>query len=265
MGGVNGQFTLFQPGGSSGGSAVPTFSYRSVTTTDSSSTSDYTLGLSGASFTETVYTAVGNSGKILVLCHQGTSISQFYTLATTGGQLIGGTSSNQYKLYTNGETLTIQSDGTNWIILSHNTNTAWTTYTPSIGSGFGTPTAVNGRYRRIGDTVEVMVNFTVGTASANPYSISLPSGISLDTGKLTISTNTVGSGAGPQLGNYAGNNSSCTGYVVAAAGTSTSLVYVGGNAASTTNNLIAATSTIVTTSSSAFSVHFVAPIAEFMP
>jgi hypothetical protein len=92
-----------------------TDAFRSVTATDSALTTDSTVAFSGASFTFTLFTAVGNKGKKLTLTHQGTTTTQVYTIATTGGQTIGGASGYVFK--TNGETIVIQSDGTNFILL----------------------------------------------------------------------------------------------------------------------------------------------------
>lgn len=105
--------------------AVAKQTVRSVTTTDTATTSDDVLLLSGASFTETLPTAVGNSGKILTLIHNGTSLTQIYTLQTSGVQTIGGVAGGSYVLYTNGETLRVVSDGSNWIILDHKAATDW--------------------------------------------------------------------------------------------------------------------------------------------
>lgn len=98
--------------------------YRSVTTTDSATTNDDILAFSGASFVETLPTAVGNTGKEFTLLHDGTSLTQVYTLNTTSGQTIGGIASGVYKLYTNGEKLVIFSDGSNWKIRNHYAKTA---------------------------------------------------------------------------------------------------------------------------------------------
>lgn len=95
---------------------------RSVTTTDSPTTSDDILLLSGSSFTVTLPTAVGSTGKILTFIHSGTSSSQVYTFNTTSSQTIGGAASGAVFLKLNGDQLKIMSNGTNWIILDQSTN-----------------------------------------------------------------------------------------------------------------------------------------------
>lgn len=91
--------------------------YRSVTSTDSVGANDETMKLSGASFTSTLPTASGVAGKRYKFVHGGTSISQVYTLATTSSQTIGGIAGGSYILCTNGESVSLESDGSNWIIV----------------------------------------------------------------------------------------------------------------------------------------------------
>jgi hypothetical protein len=154
-------------------SAVANLAVRSVTTTDSPTTADDVLLLSGASFTVTLFTAVGNTGKVLELVHDGTSLTQVYTLATTSGQTVGGVASGSYVLHTNGERLKIISDGSNWKILKRNTTTTRNDYTPTF-TGFGTASNVDVDWWRQGDFIYVRGIFTSGTATATEARISLP-------------------------------------------------------------------------------------------
>ncbi len=108
------------------------FAKRSVTTTDAPTNVDNFLYLSSGSFTVTLFDAIANPGKIIILEHQGISLTQVYTLATTSGQTIGGVASGNYVLQTLGETLTIISDGANWRILDHYTTTDWTSVANTI-------------------------------------------------------------------------------------------------------------------------------------
>lgn len=98
------------------------FNITSQSTTYAATINDYIIA-SGASFTITLPTAVGVSGKTIVIQHNGTNFSQVYTLATTSGQTIGGIASGSYALYTKGETLILISDNANWQIQDHKTNT----------------------------------------------------------------------------------------------------------------------------------------------
>lgn len=168
-----------------------TLFYRSVTTTDSpSNTTDRVLKLSGASFTVTLPTAVGVSGKVFVLIHAGTSLSQIYTLNTTSAQTIGGIASGSYVLYTNGETLEIISDGANWQILSHYAETPWTdngansVTATTTNPTKGTTTVDSFRWRRIGSEMEFKIEYrqtSAGTAGSGAYLWAIPSNMAIDT------------------------------------------------------------------------------------
>ncbi len=160
-------------------SVTTALSVRSVTTTDTATTADGVLLLSGASFSETLYTAVGNTGLVLELVHNGTSLTQVYTLLTTSGQTIGGIASGSYALYTNGERLKVVSDGANWQILNHVAQTAWAdsgaiafTSTGSyVFTWTGSQSVVIGdTYLDISSnlfTVSATTNTTTGTFSGN--------------------------------------------------------------------------------------------------
>jgi hypothetical protein len=54
--------------------------------------------------------------------------------------------------------------------------TEWQSYTP-VFEGFGSPTAVNFSYRRIGDSIEIIGRLTSGTPSAVSITVSLPNGM----------------------------------------------------------------------------------------
>jgi hypothetical protein len=62
--------------------------------------------------------------------------------------------------------------------------TDWQSYTPTF-QGFGTPTNVEMRWRRIGDSVEIYGRFTAGTTTAVEARIGLPSGLTASTTKVS--------------------------------------------------------------------------------
>lgn len=160
-------------------------SFRAATTTDSITTADDTVSYSGASFTATLPTAVGNSGKRFTIIHAGTSLTQVYTLNTTSGQTIGGVASGSYKLITNGEALTIESDGSNWAIVEHKTQTSWTdggtiTITAETSNPTkGTLDIDKFWWRRVGSDIYLKYQYTqtaLGSAAAGTgnYIFALP-------------------------------------------------------------------------------------------
>lgn len=209
---------------SSGSAGTVAYNVTAQSTTYSAVINDYVVA-SGASFTITLPTAVGQSGKSIVIQHNGTSLSQLYTLNTTSSQTIGGIASGSYILYTNGETLNLISDGSNWQILEHRVSSGWTTYTPTF-TGYGTPASVGFTYRRMGDTLEVSGYYTTGTNTGVTVSITLPTGINIDTAKFTKGATTAN--PGQTVGNWVINTAQSSGHVVINTGTSTSLIYLGG-------------------------------------
>ncbi len=164
---------------------APKATYRSVTTTDSVLTTDETMKLSGSSFTSTLPTAVGVTGKRYKYIHAGTSLTQIYTLATTSSQTIGGVASGSYILYTAGETLELVSDGSNWQIENHYAQTAWASYTPTY-TGYGTVSTTYVFWRRNGPDLEVEGSFTAGTPTAVEARISFPGSCPNTTAGITI-------------------------------------------------------------------------------
>lgn len=189
-------------------STISTSAFRSVTTTDSPTTSDDVLVLSGASFTVTLFTAVGNTGKMLTLLHNGTSLSQKYTLNTTSGQTIGGVASGSYILTTNQESLKIISNGSNWLILEHKTDTNWTSAgTITLGATTTAPTKGNTQtvdqflWRRQGNFLLGKLEFrqtsSTGSAAGSGdylYTV-MPTGAVIDTTFITVYTTVEGVGS----------------------------------------------------------------------
>lgn len=80
----------------------------------------------------------------------------------------------------------------------------WISYTPTF-TGFGTATLVDFYYRRVGDSMEVQGRFLSGTNSAVTALVSLPSGFTVDTTKLTA--NSTVQAVGTMVSDTASNNS----------------------------------------------------------
>lgn len=169
--------------------AVAKLQVSSYNTTANAGANDDVILLSGASFTLTLPVATGNSGKVYEIYHNGTSLTQVYTLQTTGGETIGGIAGGSYALYTNGEKLKIVSDGSNWQILDHKTESDWvsaglititaTTTAPTKGT---TSTDVI-YWRRSGRFAEIDLQYSqtvAGTAGSGDYLFALPTGMTFD-------------------------------------------------------------------------------------
>jgi hypothetical protein len=192
--------------------AINAANFRSIITTDTLVPSDDIVVLSGISFTLTLPTAVGVTGKIYKIQHRGTSITQVYTLATTSGQTINGIASGAYVLRTFGEMLELVSNGTNWIILDHRTDGAEIDHgVITIGATTTAPTKGTTVVdkcigKRAGNIWQGEFRFeqsVAGTAGSGSYLITLPTGIVLDTTYISVTgTATLGL---PSASNRVGN------------------------------------------------------------
>jgi hypothetical protein len=155
---------------------------RSVTTTDTATESDDTLVLSGASFTQTLFAcSVSNVGKIITLIHNGTSLTDVYTINPTGGDTGLGV-----KMHTNGQVLKVQViTSSSWKIIDSKTATTPTAFTPATTSTFSTNTTWTGQWWREGKyaVIEAQAAFA-GAPNAASLFLNFPTGITLDTSAI---------------------------------------------------------------------------------
>lgn len=217
---VSGVGTTGQVLTSNGAAALPTwqtsaganYSVVSKTTTYSVTTSDNVILVddSGGSWTLTMPTAVGNTGHTYYIKKTNNSTNTV-SLATTSAQTIDGNASSVLKLATQQESYELISDGSNWIIAEHTTNTGWVSQTGMTYAGVGTTSSESTYSRRVGDSFEVRGALTVGTVAASTTSVIMPSGMTIDTGKLSTKS------FGVQVGMLAGGNFSVTNIWSAAA------------------------------------------------
>jgi hypothetical protein len=132
----------------------------------------------------------------------------------------------------------------------------WTSYTPTLSAGFGTTSNLSAYYRRVGDSLEGIVYFSAGTVAASLASVSLPSGVSVDSTKIPVSNNT--SNPGSVVGSYGDGTSGGTGLIITATATSTSLLYFSPFQA-TANNLTPANAGSIVGNTAPMSCRFVVP------
>lgn len=71
--------------------------------------------------------------------------------------------------------------------------TDWVAWTPTFSAGFGTVTSVSFWHRRIGDSVEIRGSGVTGTTAASAATITLPSGLTIDSNKIAVGSSIVGS------------------------------------------------------------------------
>lgn len=185
---------------------VGSFNITSQSTTYSAAINDYILA-SGASFTITLPTAISQSGKQIIIQHNGTSLTNVYTLNTTSAQTIGGIASGSYALYTNGETLGLVSDGSNWQISNHKTITpvinagALSITGSSVNPVKGTTSVDKFLWSREGSSMNFWYHYNQtaagsGTAGTGDYSLVLTSGLTMDSSLITFNTTVYGLNSG---------------------------------------------------------------------
>ncbi len=138
-----------------------------------------------------------------------------------------------YALYTNGEFLVLISDGANWQIESHRTNSAPVSYTPAF-TNLGTVTAISFFSWREGKFLCFSGQWTDGTVVGSTASFSIgydgaatPSGLAIDT---TVVPTTAGSLRGTGAHYASSNTGPACGDVVMQTTTSTTLLYFNLNA-----------------------------------
>lgn len=129
-------------------------------------------------------------------------------------------------------------------------------YTPIYG-GFGTVTGSNVSWKRVGDSVEISGTFITGAVAASLAKISLPSGLSIDTTKL--------SGASQQqivgIGGQSSTNAGSTFSIIASPSNTTTDLYFTALAFTGINPLVAENGNSVSASSTLITLQAKIPIA----
>lgn len=138
-----------------------------------------------SAFTLTLYPASGNSGKILTIKKTTNDVNAL-TIDANASETIDGalttTINSQY------ECLKIISDGANWQILERKINESWISFTPT--GAFTTNTTYTGFYRRVGDSLEMIVKMAfAGAPNSVSSTINLPTGLTIDTAKIVDAAN----------------------------------------------------------------------------
>ena len=135
----------------------------------------------------------------------------------------------------------------------------WTSYTPTL-SGFGTVISQSFFWKQQGDRLLVKGYWINGTIAASLGIIPIPSGLNIDSTKVTTANTTAG--AGMFVGSVESNGTLQFTPIVTAVGTSTTQVYTGrdGNAA---NRLFPVNASTQFGTSQEMSISFEVPIAQW--
>lgn len=209
----NGTITIAATGGGGGSTPLMPVSTQTSSFSVGSTTSNTIYVMSAANITATLPLALtAGNGFIVVLNRNGTTgfNTSVNTIAVSGIDTISinSTSATSATLHTSGETYTLVSDGVSvWTVAEHKTNTNWST--PSVNGLTATttnpvkPTTMvqdNIRWRRVGNTAEVWVQFayttaTGGTAGAGDYILALPANLTFDTTMVNLYATLIGNAA----------------------------------------------------------------------
>lgn len=210
-----------------------------------------------ASFTATLPTAVGVTGKQYIIKRVDQTLANSVTIATTSSQTIDGVTTKA--LATQYESFTIVSDGANWQVLDHNIPGNWVSYTPAL-TAFGTPTGVSFLWKRDGDTLYVQGTFTSGTPTASQALCPFP-----DAGLTATSGAASGNHWGTWIRQIAGGTVDKGGVLIPVALGSrvifTDTTTFGAN--STTGSLTSQNANSIVASGTLVSLQFSAPITQW--
>lgn len=137
--------------------------------------------------------------------------------------------------------------------------TDWESYTPTY-TGFGTVTNNSAKWRRVGTDMEILASFTSGTSTATLASMTLPTGYSIDSTRLTLNNTT--SQAGNEVGSTNVNNNldNMSSGVLTAPATSTTLLYFGSASRNTAQHLTPENGNFVVPSGNTASIRIKVPI-----
>lgn len=153
------------------------------TTTYTATTDDQMIMVDGqaGAWTLTLYTAVGNTGRILDIVRTDQTLANLVTIDGDGAETIGGYSSRT--LATQRESTRLISDGTNWQILEHYIPGEWNSFTPT-GSWVAN-TTYTGMWRRSGDSIDLQYVLNLsGAPTATSLTLNLVSGLTMDNTKF---------------------------------------------------------------------------------
>lgn len=184
-----------------GGATAPEWATITTPLAVAAKTADYTLTANddfitvdsdadANGFTITLPDNAANTGKIYRIKRIGTTFAtaRAVTIARAGSDTITDATSGltSTALHTPGEEIEIVSMGTGvWQVIDRRIPSVWTSFTPT--GGWSTNTTYNaGFWRRVGDSIEFTARLTLsGAPDGASLTWNLPSGLTIDTGKLT--------------------------------------------------------------------------------
>ena len=189
-----------------GAGTAPSFANPSVTTPISSKThanTGYTLTANDSVITWTLTNGSNDTYTVPLAATVGAGQTYVIKLAATTANfntltgnrsgsdtfaMADGTSATSLLHQTGGESYRIISDGSStWQVISHSTNSAWNSYTPT--GTWVSNTTYTGFWRRVGDSIELQARLVLaGAPTSASLTVNIPSGLTIDTAKLVSST-----------------------------------------------------------------------------
>lgn len=193
QGSNSGKFLTTNGSASSWGSVANTIGVATKTSNYTATSSDDLILCNTNAFTVTLPAVSSNSGKVLRIQKIGSDTNAI-TIARAGSDTINGATS--YVLSTQYEEVMIVSDGTaTWYVLAHTYPSTWASTTLGVTAVTSNPTkgAITRDqvlYRRVGDSLEVIVNYIQSTSGAaagsGVYLFAIPNSLTA----TTLATNT---------------------------------------------------------------------------
>lgn len=156
----------FYQSGPASSSGTSILAVVSKTTTYTADTADDLIlaSTAGGTWTLTLYTAVGNNGRVLRVQKTTSDVTKL-TIDGNGSETINGSTTTT--LCTQYEEIALVSDGSNWLILERRIPSTWVAYTPTV-TNFPTISNVEVLSKREGSDLLIAAKYTLaagGTAA----------------------------------------------------------------------------------------------------
>lgn len=158
------------------------------------------LTASGASFTFTLPSIASTSGYVFKFRHNDSDLSRRYTISRAGADTFEDATTST-TIDTQYEQVDIWNNGTNWVIVGRYISSLTRSYTATITGSVSNPTKGTttrdiGYWNRVGDSLILSYDYNqtaAGSAGSGTYIFSVPTGLVLDSAKITLNGGT-GSG-----------------------------------------------------------------------
>lgn len=160
----------------------PLDKYVVVSTTHTASAGEIIgANATSAGFTINLPAAAANANKTITIKKTDSTFNTV-TLDGNASETIDGSATRT--LNTIYETYKIISDGSNWHVVEHKTDTGWITYTTTVGVASGTAPSLSSqtmKWKRDGDDILIRGSFTFSNATTwSQLNFSMPTGLTID-------------------------------------------------------------------------------------